>query len=269
VSTRGAPTLGPLDLRRARILVTNDDGIGAQGLRLLARIARGLSNDVWVVAPETEQSAASHSLTVRAPLRVARLGPRRFAVNGTPTDCVMLAVGQLLGGRMPDLVLSGINQGGNLAEDVSYSGTVAAASQATFMGIRGVALSQVTRSQHPVKWSTAEHFAPDLLRRLAGQPWKRDVMININFPDRVASAVSGVEVTHQGRRRQIESVTESFDPFGAPYYWIGSPRAEGSSRRRASVSDIDAAARGAVSVTPLNLNLTDRATAARLRKLIP
>jgi 5'-nucleotidase len=258
-------SLSPLNLRRARILVTNDDGIGAHGLRLMARIARSLCNDVWVVAPETEQSAASHSLTVRAPLRVAKHGPKRFAVNGTPTDCVLLAVGQLMGERLPDLVLSGINHGGNLAEDVSYSGTVAAASQATFMGIRGIALSQISRPQHPIKWSTAEQFTPDLLRRLAEQSWKRDVMINVNFPDRIASAVSGIEITRQGRRRQIENVTESFDPFGEPYYWIGSPRAEGSARKRASVSDIDAVARGAVSVTPLNLNLTDRATAAKLR----
>ncbi|HSR55322.1 MAG TPA: 5'/3'-nucleotidase SurE [Alphaproteobacteria bacterium] len=268
MSTANANALGPLNLKRARVLVTNDDGIGAHGLRLLARIARKLCDDVWVVAPESEQSAASHSLTVRAPLRVARLGPRRFAVNGTPTDCVMLAVGQLLGDRIPDLVLSGINHGGNLAEDISYSGTVAAAAQATFMGIRGVALSQMSRPQHPIKWSTAEHFAPDLLKRLAGQPWKHDVMININFPDHVASAVSGIEVTRQGRRRQIESVTESFDPFGEPYYWIGSPREDGSSRRSGSVSDVDATARGAVTVTPLNLNLTDRATAARLKKVI-
>lgn len=258
-------SLSPLNLRRARILVTNDDGIGAHGLRLMARIARSLCNDVWVVAPETEQSAASHSLSVRAPLRVAKHGPKRFAVNGTPTDCVLLAVGQLMGERLPDLVLSGINHGGNLAEDVSYSGTVAAASQATFMGIRGIALSQISRPQHPIKWSTAEQFTPDLLRRLAEQSWKRDVMINVNFPDRIASAVSGIEITRQGRRRQIENVTESFDPFGEPYYWIGSPRAEGSARKRASVSDIDAVARGAVSVTPLNLNLTDRATAAKLR----
>jgi len=257
--------VGPLDLKRARILVTNDDGVGAQGLRLLVRIARTLSNDVWVVAPEVEQSAASHSLTARVPLRVNKLGARRFSVNGTPTDCVLLAVGQLMADRVPDLVLSGINHGGNLAEDISHSGTVAAAFQATVMGIRGIALSQIHRPQHPIKWSTAEHFAPDLLRRLAREDWKRDVLMNINFPDRVAAAVSGIEITGQGRRRQIERVTESFDPYGEPYYWIGSPRAEGSGR--ASTADIDVAARGAVSVTPLNLNLTDRATATRLRKV--
>lgn len=256
----------PLVLERARILVTNDDGIGAQGLRLLVRIAKSLSNDVWVVAPEAEQSAASHSLTARQPLRVNKMGPRRFSVSGTPTDCVLLAVGQLLSDHVPDLVLSGVNHGGNLAEDISHSGTVAAAFQATVMGIRGIALSQLHRPQHPIRWSTAEEFAPDLLRRLAKVDWKRDVLININFPDRVASAVTGIEVTRQGRRRQIERVTESFDPFGDPYYWIGSPREEGAGRK--GTSDIDAAARGAVSVTPLNLNLTDRATAAQLRKVL-
>ncbi len=259
------PSAGPLALKRARILITNDDGIGAPGLRLLLRIAKTLSNDVWVVAPEVEQSAASHSLTVRAPLRVNKLGPRRFSVNGTPTDCVLLAVGQLLADHIPDLVLSGINQGGNLAEDISHSGTVAAAMQATVMGIRGIALSQIRRHQHPIKWSTAEHFTPDLLRRLTAESWKRDVLININFPDRVVSAIKGIEITHQGRRRQVERVTEFFDPYGDPYFWVGSPRDYGSGN--AGASDIDAAARGAVSVTPLNLNLTDRATATRLRKI--
>lgn len=258
---------GALALEKARILVTNDDGVGARGLRLLARIARGLSGDVWIIAPEAEQSAASHSLTVRAPLRVNKLGPRRFSVNGTPTDCVLLAIGQILADRAPDLVLSGINQGGNLAEDISHSGTVAAALQATVMGIRGIALSQITRPRRPVDWSTAEHFTPRVLKVLAQAPWKRDVMVNVNFPDRPASRVAGIEVTRQGRRRRIEEVTESFDPFGEPYYWIGSPRADGAGRR--GNADIDATARGAVSVTPLNLDLTDRAMAASLRKAFP
>ena len=255
-----------LDLKRARILVTNDDGIGAQGLRILARIARALSPDVWVVAPEVEQSAASHSLTVRTPLRVNRLAARRFAVSGTPTDCVLVAVGQILGQRPPDLVLSGINQGGNLAEDISHSGTVAAAMQAAVMGIPGIAFSQIISPQHPVRWSTAEHFAPDLVRRLASVPWKHDVLINVNFPDRPAGNVTGIEVTRQGRRRQIERITESFDPFGQAYYWIGSPRKEEAGASRA---DVDAAARGAVSVTPLNLDLTDRAAARVLRSVFP
>ncbi len=255
-----------LDLARARILVTNDDGIGAQGLRVLARVARSLCKDVWVVAPEAEQSAASHSLTVRTPLRVRKLGPRRFAVNGTPTDCVLVAVGQVLADRQPDLVLSGINHGGNLAEDISHSGTVSAARQAATMGIRGIAFSQVTRPDRPIKWATAEHFAPGIVRRLAAVPWPADVLVNVNFPDRVQGAVTGIEVTSQGRRFQREQVTEAFDPFGQPYYWIGSPRREKPGKGQ---SDIGAALRGAVSVTPLKLDLTDRAALRRLAAAFP
>lgn len=254
-------TARPLDLARARILVTNDDGIGAHGIRLLARIARSLSRDVWVVAPETEQSAASHSLTVRTPLRVHKLGPRRFAVNGTPTDCVLIAVGQIMADRAPDIVLSGINHGGNLADDISHSGTVAAARQAAVMGIRGLAFSQVTQPDHPVKWATAEHFAPGIVRRLAATPWGADVLVNVNFPDRVPGTVTGIEVTRQGRRFRREMITEAFDPFGEPYYWIGSPRHEKPGRGN---TDLDASLRGAVTVTPLRLDLTDRATARTL-----
>lgn len=259
-------TARPFRLDRARILVTNDDGIGAQGLKILTRIARSLSRDVWVVAPETEQSAASHSLTVRTPLRLNKLGPRRFAVNGTPTDCVLIAVGQVMADRPPDLVLSGINNGGNLAEDINHSGTIAAAMQATVMGIRGMAFSQIIQPGHPTKWSTAEHHAPDIIRKLAGHPWRPGVMINVNFPDRIQSAVAGIEITPQGRRHQIERITESVDPFGVPYYWIGSPRKEGPGKGN---TDIEAAARGAVAVTPLKLDLTDRTGVKALTKLFP
>lgn len=256
----------PVPLDRARILVTNDDGIGAQGLKILSRIARALSRDVWVVAPEVEQSAASHSLTVRTPLRVQRHAPRRFSVSGTPTDCVLIAVGEIMGDRAPDLVLSGINHGGNMAEDISHSGTVAAAMQATVMGIPGIAFSLIVQPEHPAKWATADHYAPQIIRRLAARPWKRDVVINVNFPDRVQGAVTGIEVARQGRRRQIERVTEAIDPFGRPYYWIGSPRKEGPGKGE---TDIEVTARGAVAVTPLNLDLTDRAEVRALEKVFP
>ncbi len=219
-----------------------------------------------MVAPETEQSAASHSLTVRTPLRVRKLGPRRFAVNGTPTDCVLIAVGQVMADRAPDLVLSGINRGGNLAEDMSYSGTVAAARQAAVMGIRGIAFSQVTRPEHPIKWATSAHFAPGIIRRLASAPWGADVLVNVNFPDCGQGAVTGIEVARQGRRFRREIVTEAFDPFGQPYYWIGSPRRE---KPRRGSTDLDASLRGAVTVTPLRLDLTDRATARTLAKVFP
>lgn len=247
---------GPLALANARILVTNDDGIGAQGLKILARIARTLSRDVWVVAPEVEQSAASHSLTVRTPLRVHRHAPRRFAVTGTPTDCVLIAVGEIMRDRAPDLVLSGINHGGNMAEDINHSGTVAAAMQAVVMGIPGIAFSLIVTPEHPAKWATAEHYAPQIIRKLGARPWKRDVVMNVNFPDRVQSAVTGIEAATQGRRRQIERVTEAVDPFGRQYYWIGSPRKEGPGR---GTTDLEVTGRGAVAVTALSMNLTDRA----------
>src|SRR5713226_3018172 len=145
---------GPLDLAAARILVTNDDGINAPGLKVMERIARQLSRDVWVVAPEVEQSGAGHSLTLRRPLQVRGVSPRRFAVDGTPTDCVLLAVNRLIEGRRPDLVLSGVNRGSNLGEDVTYSGTIAAAMEATFLGIPSIALSQM-RDGQTIAWHVA------------------------------------------------------------------------------------------------------------------
>src|SRR5215469_1856266 len=154
-----------LDLKGARILVTNDDGINAPGLKILERVARKLSRDVWVIAPELEQSGAGHSLTLRRPLAVRRVVPRRFAVDGTPTDCVLLAVNHLIEGKRPDLVLSGVNRGANLGEDVTYSGTVAAAMEATLLGIRAIALSQMREGQS-VAWHIAGDSGAEVVRRL-------------------------------------------------------------------------------------------------------
>src|SRR5215470_11436338 len=145
----------PLDLPTARILVTNDDGINAPGLKVLEKVARSLSRQVWVVAPEAEQSGAAHSLTLRRPLRVRRLSARRFAVDGTPTDCVLLAVHSIMPKR-PDLVLSGINRGSNLGEDITYSGTIAAAMEATLLEIPAIAMSQVSGGRESIKWHAAE-----------------------------------------------------------------------------------------------------------------
>ncbi len=248
-----------------RILIANDDGIQSAGIKALTRVAETISNDVWVVAPEVEQSAASHSLTVRRPLRVKKLAPRRFAVDGTPTDCVMLAVLQILEDKAPDLVLSGFNNGSNLAEDIAHSGTVAAASMGAVLGIRSMALSQVTTLGQKTKWSTSETLAPDLIRKLLKADWARDSLININFPDLVTASVKGTWVTCQGRRRVRETITESSDPFGRPYFWIGGPRSDKSSSK---VSDITAINEGAVSVTPLRLDLTQEKMLSGLRKVL-
>ena len=171
-----------MDTASTRILVTNDDGIHAPGLRVLERIAGSLSEDVWVVASETEQSASSHSLTLTMPLRVRRAARRRFAVSGTPTDCVLIGVNEILADRRPDLVLSGVNAGGNLGEDVTYSGTVAAAIEATLLKIPAIALSQVRRDGRPVRWRTAALHGADIVRRLVALSWPAEVLLNVNFP---------------------------------------------------------------------------------------
>ena len=187
-------------LKRARILVTNDDGINAPGLRVLERIARTLSKDVWVVAPETNQSGASHSLTMHRPLRIRKVGRRRFAIDGTPTDCVLLALQTVIKDGPVDLVLSGVNQGANLGEDVTYSGTIAAAMEATLFNVPAIALSQSCRNGQPVQWTTAEHHAPGIISRLFSEKWHKDLLININFPDSASETVKGMQVTAQGKR---------------------------------------------------------------------
>ncbi len=245
-----------------RILISNDDGIAAPGLKLLERIARSLTRDVWVAAPETEQSGAGHSLTLHRPLRARRISRRRFAIDGTPTDSVMLAINKLIPGRKPDLLLSGINRGSNLADDVTYSGTIAAAFEGTLLGVPAIAFSQRYANGHPVKWATAEHHAAGLIRRLVEIGWPDDVTINVNFPDVVADRVAGVVVCHQGRRKFGDVLTERIDPRGRPYFWIGAMRYEHENVPGTDVAAVDA---GAIAVTPLHLDMTHAPTEARLR----
>ena len=248
---------GPINLASARILVTNDDGIHAPGLKVLERIAKRLSRDVWVVAPETEQSAASHALTLRRPLRIRRLAARRFSVDGTPTDCTLLGLRRILPGRRPDLLLSGVNHGGNLGEDVTYSGTVAAALEATLLGVRAVAFSQLRGGDGPVHWATAEHFAPDILARLCAFEWPCDVLVNVNFPALPADRVREIRTCRQGRREASVEIVEGTDPKGRPYVWIGDFSSDHSDHPE---SDLRALAEGAISVTPLHIDMTHGAS---------
>jgi len=250
-------------LRRERILVTNDDGIHAPGLKALEAVARTLSDDVWVVAPETEQSAASHSLTIRRPLRIRRFGDRRLAVDGTPTDCVVIAVNHILKDRHPGLVLSGVNHGGNLAEDVGYSGTVAAAMEGALLGIRAIAFSQLRVGEGPTDFTPAEHFGPDIVRRLYGLAPERDLLFNVNFPALKPEEIAGVRVARQGRRDDMVGVLEVNDPSGRPYLWIGHWGEDTSGEKD---SDLAAIQDGAVSVTPLHLDLTHKESLRLLRE---
>lgn len=251
----------PIDPAGARILVTNDDGIHAPGIRVLERIARELSDDVWVVAPETEQSATSHSLTVRRPLRLRQLDERRFSVDGTPTDSVVVAVGKVLQPRKPDLVLSGINQGSNLGEDVIYSGTVAAAMEAALLGLPAVAMSQARRGDHDFRWASSEACLPGILRTICATGFTPDLLVNVNVPDRLPEDLRGVRVVRQGRRDVETDVVEGVDPGGRPYLWIGDYMADDS---REPDTDLHAVGDGFVAVTPLHFDLTENRWLATL-----
>jgi 5'-nucleotidase len=242
-----------------RILVTNDDGIDAPGLHALREIAHSLthSDDVWVVAPETNQSGASHSLSMREPLRMRKIDERAFAVRGTPTDSVIMGVRHVLKDRTPDLVLSGVNRGANMAEDVTYSGTIAGAFEGTILGIRSIALSQAfgfKGDSRTVRWQTALAHAPGLIRKLLAIEWMPSSVMNVNFPDREPDEVAGTQVTVQGRRDPgLLQIDERRDTWGNPYYWLAFER-----RRSSAVEGTDLAAvyAGYISVTPLFLDLT-------------
>ncbi len=240
-----------------RILVTNDDGIHAPGLSACEEIARTLSDDVWVVAPETDQSGVSHSLSLNDPLRLREVGKQHFAVKGTPTDCVIMAARHIMPDN-PDLVLSGVNRGRNCAEDVTYSGTVAGAMEGAVLGIPSFALSQAYAysAKRLPPWETAIQYAPDLIRRVLNAGMPRDILVNVNFPDCAPEDVAGIAVAVQGKRDQeLLRIDARHDGRGNPYYWIAFGR--GGLAGAAPGSDLAALNSNRISVTPLRLDMTD------------
>ena len=251
-----------------RILITNDDGIHAPGLAACEMIARALSDEVWIVAPETDQSGVSHSLSLNDPLRLREIGERHFAVKGTPTDCVIMGARHIMK-DMPDLVLSGVNRGRNCAEDVTYSGTVAGAMEGTVLGIKSFALSQAYAftTKHVPYWETAIKHAPDLIRRVLATGMPRDVLVNINFPDCLPDEVAGVAVTVQGKRDQeLLRIDARNDGRGNPYYWIAFGR--GGVAGAAHGSDLAALNENRISLTPLRLDLTDEPFMTKLAEAL-
>lgn len=247
-----------------RILLTNDDGIHAPGLEVLEEIARSLSDDVWIVAPEHEQSGMSHSLTLHDPLRLRQLGEKRFAVKGTPTDCVIMGVDKVLP-QKPDLILSGVNRGQNIAEDVTYSGTVAGAMEGALLGIRSFALSQAYgwHNMDRVDWSCCREHGSRVVKELLAHELPFQTLLNINFPDCPPEDVKGIAYTAQGQRDQAKlNVNERFDTRGQAYYWLGF---EGRRSDPTEGTDLYAVANGYVSVSPLSINLTDQTFLASLR----
>jgi 5'-nucleotidase len=250
-----------------RILITNDDGIHAPGLSACEEIARALSDEVWIVAPESDQSGVSHSLSLNDPLRLREVGERHFAVKGTPTDCVIMGVRHIMKDP-PDVVLSGVNRGRNCAEDVTYSGTVAGAMEGTVLGIASFALSQAyafstKRAPH---WATAIAHAPDLIRRVLHAGMPRDVLVNINFPDCPPEEVAGIAVTVQGKRDQeLLHIDARHDGRGNPYYWIAFGRGGIAGAREGS--DLAALNDKRIALTPLRLDLTDTPYMTRLAEV--
>ena len=240
-----------------RILLTNDDGIHAPGLVVLEAIARTLSDDIWIVAPQEEQSGAGHSLTLSRPVRLRKHEDRRFSVSGTPTDAVMMALGVVEGGLKPDLILSGVNRGANLAEDVTYSGTVSAAMEGTLAGYRSIALSQVYAREgmgDTVPFATAEAWGERVLRPLIAAHMPPRTLININFPAVAPEAVRGAKVVEQGFHDYGRAkIVKGVDPRGYPYYWFG---LGGSHETPGHATDLEAIAEGFITVTPLHLDLT-------------
>jgi len=248
-----------------RILLTNDDGINAPGLKVLEEIAATLSDDVWVCAPAEEQSGAGHSLTLSRPVRLRRHSERRWSVSGTPTDAVMLAMKEVLPGA-PDLILSGVNRGANLGDDVTYSGTVSAAMEGALAGIRSIALSQVYAREgmgDAVPFGAAKAWGEKVLRPLLDWDIAPRTLININFPPVAAEAVRGIRAVRQGFHDYARgSVVEGTDPRGYRYYWFG---LYGIEHTPGHDTDLEAVGDGYISVTPLQLDLTHDAALASLK----
>lgn len=242
------------------ILVSNDDGIRAAGICALETALAPLG-DVWVVAPDREQSAASHSLSLHRPLRVEAIDERHFAVDGTPTDAVNLGINGILR-RKPDLVVSGVNHGGNLGDDVTYSGTVSAAMEGTLLGVPSIAVSLVAR-EHP-DFAAAADFSASLARAIANWGLPRDTLLNVNVPGIGRSALRGYRITRQGKRRYGDAIVENRDPRGRKYYWIGG---EDLGFVPAEGTDCSAVADGYISITPLHLDLTNYASMKTLSEL--
>jgi len=234
------------------ILLSNDDGVYAQGLVVLMEHLQDLA-EVYVVAPDREKSAVSHAVTLHRPLRVEKNKDRVFAVDGTPTDCVILAVNKLLKER-PDLLVSGINQGGNMGDDITYSGTVSAAMEGTILGIPSIAISLVIEKHRNFK--VAAEFAKKLVKWVMQNPLPKNTFLNVNVPD-VASytELKGIKWTRQGKMLYADSIDELIDPRGRKYYWIGGVPLKDIENE--DDTDIGAVSKGYISITPVHLDLTD------------
>lgn len=248
-----------------RILLTNDDGVNAPGLKVLERIARAFSDDIWIVAPSEENSGAGHSLTLTKPVRIREHGHQHFSVTGTPTDSVMIALGVIMKEARPDIILSGVNRGANLGDDITYSGTVSAAMEGALAGVRSIALSQVYGREgmgDAVPFSAAEAWGERVLAPLLKTPFEPRTLVNINFPAIAPDAVKGIQVVRQGFHDYSRgSIVKGTDPRGYDYYWFGLHGVEHTSGHD---TDLEVVEDGFIAVTPLQLDLTHKPSLSTL-----
>jgi 5'-nucleotidase len=256
----------PEKLSDARILISNDDSIHSDGIKVLEEIARKLTPHVWVVAPENQQSAAGHSLTIHSPLRIKKYDEEHISVYGTPTDSVLVGIQMVMKKLQPDVVLSGINHGQNTADDVTYSGTIAAAIEATLMGIPSIAFSQ-DFDEHGGKpqWDIARVYIPKLLKAFEGKEWVDNVLMSVNLPQPKVGVTPEIRVRQQGHySMEDQDMIEQIDPRGRPYYWVGAPPKRDELDQTTDVGSMKA---GHVTITPLSLNLTHRPTLQTLENI--
>jgi len=249
-----------------RILLTNDDGINARGLEALEKIARELTDDVWVVAPETDQSGVSHALTLSHPLRLRKVAEKKFSLTGTPSDCAIMGVRELMDSP-PDLILSGVNSGQNIADDVTYSGTVSGAIEGTMLGVKSMAISQAFNYEdglRHVKWATCEKLAPEIISKLYNQEFPKKTLININFPNCTVDEVEGVKITNQGTFTHGLFMEKRSDGRGFPYYWLRFGR---EVPEQVENTDIAALQENHVSVSALQFDLTHKTFNQKLADL--
>jgi len=248
-----------------RVLIVNDDGIDGYGIQLLEKIVKGFTDDVWVVAPDEERSGAGHSMSLSHPIRVKKLDDRHFAVKGSPTDCALLGINEFLEGKKPDILLSGINAGPNLAEDITYSGTASAAMEGAMLGIPAVALSQMRSYGTPVHWEASEQYLPDIIEKLINMKWTEGTFVNVNVPNVPPEEITGVRVTTQGRRPPGSfQPVKRIDERHVPYYWIKIAFMEGNCHHG---TDLEAIQDKAVSITPLKLDMTDKDLGVQLKAI--
>lgn len=237
-----------------RVLIVNDDGIDGAGIVLLEKIVRRWTDDVWVVAPDQERSGASQTISITHPIRFTQRDERHFAVRGSPTDCALLGINEFCDERKPDILLSGINSGPNLAEDVLYSGTCGAAKEGALLGVPSMALSQIRSYEKPPNWETAEHFLPGLIEKALGMDWPPSCFLNVNVPNVPVDQVAGMAITRQGQRppggfQPVRRVDERT----VPYFWVKiSPRVSEPEEG----TDLHAIAHNRISVTPMQIDLT-------------